>query len=99
MLRGILPRVSRACEGPSRIGYAVRLDILPGVVRRAFKIIWPTVGRLAQGTVNPARRLGEHEVCSPVHPRACQGIRLRDEIKQHIASTLPFPPPGHNVVS
>ena len=70
----------------------VRLDILPGVVRRAFKIIWPTDGRLALGTVNPVRRLGEHEVCSPAHPRTCQGIRLRDEIKQHLASTLPLPP-------
>ena len=92
MLRGILPRVSRACEGPSSIGYAVRLDILPGVVRRAFKMIWPTDGRLALGTANPVRRLGGHEVCSPAHPRTCQGIRLRDEIKQHLASALPLPP-------
>ena len=69
----------------------VRLDILRGVVRRAFKMIWPTDGWLALGTANPVRRLGEHEVCSPAHPRTCQGIRLRDEIKQHLASS-PLPP-------
>ena len=40
----------------------VRLDIIPGVVRRAFKMIRPTDGRLALGTANPVRRLREHEV-------------------------------------
>ena len=69
----------------------VRLDILPGVVRRAFKMIWPTDGRLALGTVNPVRRLGKHEVCNPAHHRTCQGIRLRDEIQQLLASTPPSP--------
>ena len=40
----------------------------------------------------PRMRFGEQEVCSPKHPRASQGIRLRDENKQHPALQHPLPP-------